>query len=358
MTRSVPALALILLATPLVAQQRNPLPAPQRLTWSVATANPNAARLGITLGAASAEGIRIEEITAGGPAEKAGLAVGDRLLAINDVSLRMDPADLDDPALGDMMSRRLQRTMADKKPGDAVTLRVQSGGAPRTVTLTAVAERELRAARAPVVGQAFSLTSARNRARLGVSLGGSPSKRDSIGVFVSGVTADGPAEKAGVVEGDRIARVNGVDVRVPREDAGDATMAQARVERLQREIAKLAPGDVVTLTVVTGGRSREVRVTTDSASTSAAPLMFFREGQMQELPFRELPAIRGVLPTAIRSTTVQGEALDRAVRVRVEGSLQRTREATERARNAVEGVRLEVPARVRVVEGTRTRVTI
>jgi len=278
-------------------------------------ADPNAARLGITLGAAGADGIRVEEVASGGPADRAGLKVGDQLVAINDVSLRMAPADLEDPALADMMTRRLQRTMATKKPGDAITLRVQSGGSPRTLTVTAVAERELRAARVPVVGRSITEFPARNRARLGVSLGGTTSKRDTVGVFVSGVTADGPAEKAGIVEGDRIARVNGVDVRVPREDAGDARIAQARLERLQREIEKLAPGDAVTLTVVTAGRAREVRVTTDSASAASDAMIFRRES-----------------------------------------------EVLERAREALERVRIQAPpappARVRVVETTRTRVTI
>lgn len=385
MTRSVPTLALALFATPLMAQQRAPTPptppappAPPTMAWNLSQANPNAARLGITLGAANTEGILVEEISAGGPAEKAGLKVGDRLVAINDISLRMDAADLEDPALAGMMSRRLQRTMADKKPGDAVTLRVLSGGSQRTVTLNAVAERDLRAASTSSFRALRPMTAAQKRARLGVSLGGSPSKRDTAGVFVSGVTTDGPAEKAGIVEGDRIARVNGVDLRVPREDAGDATMSQARVERLQRELAKLSPGDVVTLTVVSAGRSRELRVTTDS-TTAGAATMFFRDGQLLEMP-----AIRELLPR------LQGEAMDRATRVRVEESLQRAMEATERARESMERIRIEAPnvriqapnvrietparvrvnetirtvprvvepARVRVLEGTRTRITI
>jgi hypothetical protein len=80
-------------------------------------------------------------------------------------------------------------------------------------------------------------------------------------VFVSGVSENGPAEKAGITEGNRIASVNGVDLRVPKEEIGDWSVANARVARLQREIAKLKPGQTVDLLVVEGGRARNVKVT-------------------------------------------------------------------------------------------------
>jgi C-terminal processing protease CtpA/Prc len=74
--------------------------------------------------------------------------------------------------------------------------------------------------------------------------------------------AGGPAEKAGIVEGDRIASINGMDVRVAREDAGDPEAAAGRVNRLERELARLKAGDTVDLMVVTGGHARAVKVTT------------------------------------------------------------------------------------------------
>lgn len=90
-------------------------------------------------------------------------------------------------------------------------------------------------------------------------------KRDTAGVFVQQVVPDGPAEKAGIVEGDRIASVNGVDVRVAREDAGDMRAATARIERFQREIRRLEPGQTADLVVVSAGRSRTVKVTLGNA---------------------------------------------------------------------------------------------
>jgi predicted metalloprotease with PDZ domain len=104
------------------------------------------------------------------------------------------------------------------------------------------------------------------RAALGVSLGWQPSRRDSLGIFVAGVTDDGPADKAGLVEGDRLVAINGQDLRVPREDAGDAAAAQARVSRLNRVLRGIKAGDDVELRVLGGGKVRTVKVKTVRAA--------------------------------------------------------------------------------------------
>ncbi|HYV97649.1 MAG TPA: hypothetical protein VE967_09360, partial [Gemmatimonadaceae bacterium] len=64
-----------------------------------------------------------------------------------------------------------------------------------------------------------------------------------------------------IVEGDRIAKINSVDLRVPATDAGDPDLARARLRRFTQEISGLKAGGAATLTVVSGGRQREVRVT-------------------------------------------------------------------------------------------------
>ena len=60
------------------------------------------------------------------------------------------------------------------------------------------------------------------RAALGLQLSPTGSMRDTIGVFVARVTPKGPAENAGIVEGDRIVSINGIDLRVNSADAGDS----------------------------------------------------------------------------------------------------------------------------------------
>ena len=113
----------------------------------------------------------------------------------------------------------------------------------------------------------FALDSAlMKRPAIGVQLNSTGTARDSIGVFVSSVTPNGPAEKAGIIEGDRIVAINGVDLKVNAADAGDSYAAELPIRRLTREVGKLNPGAVATLRVWSGGRQRDVPVTVGRAS--------------------------------------------------------------------------------------------
>ncbi|MDO8501498.1 MAG: PDZ domain-containing protein [Gemmatimonadaceae bacterium] len=118
------------------------------------------------------------------------------------------------------------------------------------------------------------------RAALGIQLTATGSVRDTIGVFVARVTPKGPAENAGIVEGDRIVSVNGVDLRVNAADAGDAYASGLPSRRLTREVAKLSPGAVVNLRVSSGGRVRDVQVTAGRASDlrEPGPFGYFFDG--------------------------------------------------------------------------------
>ena len=105
-----------------------------------------------------------------------------------------------------------------------------------------------------------------NRAVLGLELRPTGNKRDTLGVFVENVAPGGPAEKAGIVEGDRIASINGVDLRESSNDVGDPYTDGIAAHRLSREVQKLAPGARVSLRVYSGGRFRDVEVTAGRAS--------------------------------------------------------------------------------------------
>ena len=107
-----------------------------------------------------------------------------------------------------------------------------------------------------------------NRAALGLEVRTTGNKRDTLGVFVEGVTAKGPADNAGIVEGDRIAAINGVDLRTAAADIDDEDYFSAPVgpRRLTREVQKLSPGARVTLRVYSGGRFRDVQVMAGKAS--------------------------------------------------------------------------------------------
>ena len=104
------------------------------------------------------------------------------------------------------------------------------------------------------------------RAALGIELRATGTRRDTLGVFVEGVTPKGPAESAGIVEGDRIAAINGVDLRTPVADIDDSFSSEVASHRLTREVQKLTPGSRVTLRVYSGGRFRDVQVVAGKAS--------------------------------------------------------------------------------------------
>jgi len=104
------------------------------------------------------------------------------------------------------------------------------------------------------------------RAALGLELRTTGTKRDTLGVFVEAVTPKGPAETAGIIEGDRIASINGVDLRTSTADTEDSYTNGLAAHRLSREVQKLSPGSRVNLRVYSGGRLRDIQVTAGKAS--------------------------------------------------------------------------------------------
>jgi hypothetical protein len=104
------------------------------------------------------------------------------------------------------------------------------------------------------------------RAALGLELRTTGTRRDTLGVFVEAVTPKGPAETAGIIEGDRIAAINGVDLRTQAGDTEDSYANGLAAHRLGREVQKLTPGSRVNLRIYSGGRFRDVQVTAGKAS--------------------------------------------------------------------------------------------
>lgn len=109
-------------------------------------------------------------------------------------------------------------------------------------------------------------SAAMRRAALGMQLSATGSLRDTLGVFVTRVTPKGPAENAGIVEGERISAINGVDLRISAADVDDNYTSGLPSHRLTREVGKLTPGSRVNLRVYSGGRFRDVQVTAGRAS--------------------------------------------------------------------------------------------
>lgn len=281
-------------AAPLAAQTARVItPGPAHIMLTSAGGDDRRAMLGISTSSGSARdtlGVLISGITAGGPAEKAGFSEGDRIQSINGVSLRVSRDDAGDQELGGIMQRRLTRELGKTKAGEEVTLQVWRDGASKSYKVTTIAADELlRPARAKASGG--------DRAVIGIAFGLTGSKRDTAGIFVNSVTEDGPAEKAGIVEGDRISAVNGISLKTSKDDLEDEWAANSRLTRLSREVAKAKPGDVMELSLVSAGRTRSVKVTTAKASSlkgydDGGSFTFFRS------PDAPMPPLAPMAPMA------------------------------------------------------------
>jgi S1-C subfamily serine protease len=343
-------------ATAQVAEVRvrtAPVPRPMLLRTTLS----DRAVLGILMASGSradTAGIRVEEVDANGPAAKAGLKAGDIITEINGTSLKVSKEDAEDLALGGLAQRRLQRVLAKAKPGDEVSLLVRSGsGGARKLAVKTVSQAELDKAtserviertitrgEAPrVLDRMGDRMSDRDRGMVGITVGGAGNARDTLGLFISSVVSGGPAEKAGIVEGERVAAVNGVDVRMAREDVDDAQALSARVNRFVREVQQAEPGKSVTLRVYGNGRYRDVSVT--AAKASEMPRTGFSisvgDGGMQMLTPRAPSAPRPPQPPRVFEFDRDGNI----GRLRLDGQemridLQQLRDGLEEMRRSIE----------------------
>jgi serine protease Do len=216
-----------------------------------------------TAGSTSARdtlGLLVTSVAPNSPAEKAGIQEGDRIASVNGVNLKASPDDAGEYEVSNAMSRRLTRELSKVRPGDDVDLRVYADGRTRTIHLRTADSDSLYSKRR------LSRDEVNERPTIGLGLGATSSRRDTLGIFVMFVDDSGPAARAGIEEGNRIAGIDDIDLRVSRDDAGDATTANSRIRRLQREVARLHPGDNVDLRVYANGEFRNVRLRVARAS--------------------------------------------------------------------------------------------
>ena len=252
-------------------------------------------------------GLLITSVTHNGPAERAGLEEGNRLAAINGVSLRANPADVEDVEMSGALTHRLTRELSKVKAGDEVELRVYRDGRTQSVRVKTADADTLFNRR---VFRTVSRSDWENRPALGFGIGSSGSLRDTLGVLVISVADSTPAARAGLEEGNRIAAINGVNLRVSREDAGDRYLGSAKARRLQDEISRLKPGDDVTLRVYSNGQFRDVRLKVARAGDlprRAGGMFYFGDGMNMMMPpmapMPPMPAMprMPVMPMRVRS---------------------------------------------------------
>ena len=214
---------------------------------------------GVTVSSATSPrdtlGILISAVASGSAAEKAGLAEGNRIASINGVNLKISAADVNQMDMQGIMARRFQREMARVRPGDPIKFSVYADSRYRDVT---VQTEPLKA----TTLHSFVTEADADKASLGAMVGGTASKRDSLGVLIMEVAENGPLAKSGIYEGSRIASIGSVDLRVPAATAGDARLSSEKANLLVSELGKLTAGGNAELRVYDNGRFRNVTVKT------------------------------------------------------------------------------------------------
>ena len=258
-----------------------------------ATSSKPRAMIGVTTtssGVRDTLGLLIASVTPGGPAEKAGIVEGNRIASVNGVNLRLSAADAGEPDMNGLTVRRLTRELGKVQPGAEVDLRIYADGNWKNVKLRTVSSDSLNASRTVRAVRASS----EERPVLGIELNATGSRRDTLGVLISTVHEDGPAEKAGLVEGDRVVSINGTDLRVRRDDMGDDYVSSAMVSRFQRVMRSVKPGDRVELRVYSGGQTKNVPVTAGRAADVYKEQRNFRRSMSIDLD-----GARGFTPRAL-----------------------------------------------------------
>lgn len=160
-------------------------------------------QLGMAMGVKNGEGALVAEVTAGSPAEAAGLQAGDIIVDVKGKGIKD--------------SRALQTVIAGQSPGSKVSLKVVREKKSRTLEVTIGEMPDEIGAVAPGKGTEPD-------ARLGIGVSPlSPDLRQRLGlpsnatgVVVSEVDQDAPAAQA-LVRGDVITEVNRKPVRNPEE---------------------------------------------------------------------------------------------------------------------------------------------
>ncbi|KAM6350239.1 protein scribble homolog isoform 9-T9 [Podargus strigoides] len=202
----------------------------------------------------SVKGIFISRVSEEGPAARAGVRVGDKLLEVNGVSLHGAEHHVAVEALrgsGSSVSMTVLRermvepenaiTVTPLRPEDDYSPRERRGGLrfPERPEGAAPTER-------------FSTCLMRNEKGLGFSIAGgkgsTPYRAGDTGIFVSRIAEGGAAHRDGILHvGDRVISINGVDMTEARHDQAVALLTASSptiVLLVEREGAEqLSEGD-------------------------------------------------------------------------------------------------------------------
>jgi serine protease Do len=289
-------------------------------------------------------GLLVSSVVRGGPAEKAGLEEGNRIASINGVNLRSTKADLEDYENAGTLNRRLVRELEKVKPGEEVDLRVYRGGRTEVLKVRTVSSDSLFPSGRMV--RRFSRSDLEDRPALGIGLGSTGSRRDTLGVLVMSVVDSSPAARAGLEEGNRIAAINGVNLRVAHEDADDPGVGSAKAQRLHREVSQLKVGDNVTLRVYANGQWRDVTMKVARAGDlpRSRGMMYFGDAPMPPMPaMPAMPSMPVLPPTPPTGWQIRGAPIDFELGPEVREQLEGVRIKLDQLRPDIERMKEGLP---------------
>jgi len=106
------------------------------------------------------------------------------------------------------------------------------------------------------------------RSLLGIAVGTSGTDRDTLGLLVTQVLRDGPGDRAGIDEGNRLAEIDGVSLRLDPADVGRSSATDAVMRRLTRTLHGMQSGEQATLRIFGAGKFRNVSVQLGSAAAT------------------------------------------------------------------------------------------
>lgn len=101
---------------------------------------------------------------------------------------------------------------------------------------------------------------------LGMTVSVSGGDRDTLGLLISGVVPEGLADRAGIADGNRLAAINGVNLRLNPDAVGDQSAEDAILRNLARELRNAQTGDDLSLRVYSAGRFRNLTVQAPAAA--------------------------------------------------------------------------------------------
>ena len=355
--------AMIAMTAPAAAQTRaTPAPraeiaGPERRTFMLDRDEAPRAALGVSTSSTGTRrdtlGVLITSIVRGGPAEKAGLEEGNRIAAINGVSLRANAADIDDYESAGTLSRRLVRELEKAKPGDEVELRVYREGRTQSLKVRTVSSDSLfkRAS----TFRRISREEMDERPALGIGLGSSGSRRDTLGVLVMSVQDSSPAARAGLEEGNRIAAINGVNLRVAHEDADDPSLGRTKAQRLMREVSQLKPGENVTMRVYANGQYHDVTMKVARAGDlpSSRGMTYFGGSDFPAMP--PMPPMPAGIPRGVFRTMDNVGPIRMEMGPEMDARLEHLRAQLDNMRPELERIRTEVPRALERIQLPRVR---